>query len=149
MTQNRIRELLRDPTFETPSRDYFEVRMPWLSFCVPRESAERLLGAMFGLHPTEWVQIQTVEGSVVHVKVEHVVFVREWTATQRETGRTFWKQIDQEYEEKEEQEPPTAPEGGEEESEGSDEGSEPGLGVVLGAGTVILVLLNLLKDVLL
>lgn len=101
MTRNRIQELLRDPTLESPSREYFEVRLPWIGFCVPRESAQRLLEAMVGLHPVDWVQIQTVEGSVVYVRVEHVVFVREWTPAQRETGRQFWKQIDQEYEEKE------------------------------------------------
>lgn len=101
MTRNRIQELVRDPTLESPSREYFEVRLPWTGFCVPRESAQRLLEAMVGLHPVEWVQIQTVEGSVVHLRVEHVVFVREWTPAQRQTGRQFWKEIDQEYEETE------------------------------------------------
>jgi len=147
MEKNRIQELLRDPTFESPSRDYFEVRMPWLSVAVSRETAERILEALFGLHRTEGVQGQTVEGSVVHIRVRDVVFVREWTATQRETGRKFWKAIDEEYEEKEE--PPTAPEGGEEEPESTGDANEPGIRVVLIAGTVLLLVLNLLKAVLL
>ena len=51
MSENRIRELLRDPTFDQPALDYYEVRLPWQSFAVRQESAERILEAMLDLQP--------------------------------------------------------------------------------------------------
>ena len=98
MTQNRIQQLLRDPTLEQPALDYYEVRLPWQSFAVRREVAERVMEATRGLERDEWVRIETVGGSVAWVRTEHVVFVREWSSAQRESERRFWAQIDSEYE---------------------------------------------------
>ncbi|UCC24448.1 MAG: hypothetical protein JSU98_12000 [Gemmatimonadales bacterium] len=116
MGENRIRELLRDPTLDQPALDYFEVRLPWQSFAVRQEAAERILEAMLGHERAEWVRAETVTGSVVHIRTEHVVFVREWSQAQRDTERRFWKQIDKEYEE-DENPPSDAPPQGEGQSE--------------------------------
>ena len=119
MTQNRIQQLLRDPTLEQPALDYYEVRLPWQSFAVRREVAERVMEATRGLERDEWVRIETVGGSVAWVRTEHVVFVREWSSAQRESERRFWAQIDSEYEKRS---------GGESEgseSEGPPSGEEP------------------------
>lgn len=99
MGKHRLVQLLRDPTLEQPSLEYFEVRLPWQSFAVRRETAERVLEASFGFERAEWVRLETVGGSVAWVRTEHVVFVREWSSAQRESERQFWKQIDEEYEE--------------------------------------------------
>lgn len=99
MGKHRIEEMLRDPTLEQPTLEYFEVRLPWQSFAVRRETAERVLEATFGFERPEWVRLETVGGSVAWVRTEHVVFVREWSSAQRESERQFWKQIDEEYEE--------------------------------------------------
>ena len=123
MGENRIEELLRDPTLEQPTLEYFEVRLPWQSFAVRRETAERVMEAMVGFERTEWVRIETIGGSVAWVRTEHVVFVREWSSAQRESERRFWKQIDQEYEEANKASAST-----EEQKEGSEaqDGSETG-----------------------
>jgi hypothetical protein len=99
MAENRVAEWLRDPTFETPSTDYFEVRMPWVSFAVTREAAERILEAIVGLDRQEWVRAETVAGSVVHIRTEHVVFVREWTAAQRAAEERYWQEMEKERQE--------------------------------------------------
>jgi len=98
MGQNRMEELLRCPTLEQPSLEYFEVRLPWQSFAVRRETAERVLEAAFGIERAEWVRLETMGGSVAWIRAEHVVFVREWSSAQRESERRFWKEIDAEYE---------------------------------------------------
>jgi hypothetical protein len=102
MGENRIEALLRDPTLESPSLDYFEVRMPWGGFTVPRWSAERIVEALTGIERPDWVRVETISGSVLYLKTETVVYVREWTKTQRETNRKFWKEIEEEDEEDEE-----------------------------------------------
>jgi len=139
MGQNRMEELLRCPTLEQPSLEYFEVRLPWQSFAVPRETAERVLGAAFGIERAEWVRLETVGGSVVWVRTEHVVFVREWSTAQRESERRFWKQIDAEYEQAEKNA------AGSEGREGDTEGAvraEPteGEGGRVSIGTILLTL---------
>lgn len=96
MGQNRIQEFVRDPMLESPSLDYFEVRMPWVTFAVTRESAERIVAAMTGFDPTPWVRAETVSGSVIWVRTEAVVYVREWTGAQRASEESFWKQIEAE-----------------------------------------------------
>lgn len=119
MSENRIRELLRDPTLDQPALDYYEVRLPWQSFAVRQESAERILEAMLGQPRVDWVRAETVTGSVIYLRAEHIVFVREWSQAQRDTERRFWKQIDKEYEEDEKNgsESPEAPTDGEASSE--------------------------------
>jgi hypothetical protein len=109
MGNNRIEELLRDPTLEQPTLEYFEVRLPWQSFAVRRETAERVMEAMVGFERTEWVRLETVVGSVTWVRTEHIVFVREWSSAQRESERRFWKRIDKEYEEEGSSEGETRP----------------------------------------
>jgi hypothetical protein len=102
MGQNRIQEFVRDPTFESPSLDYFEVRMPWVTFVVTRDSAERIMEALTGFDPTPWVRAETVSGSVVWVRTEAVVLVREWSRAQRDAEDRFWKEIEAESKEREE-----------------------------------------------
>lgn len=94
-----MEELLRCPLFEQPSLEYFEVRLPWQGFAVRRECAERVLEAVSGLDRVEWVRLETMGGSVVWVRTDHIVHVREWSSAQRESERRFWQQIDDEYEE--------------------------------------------------
>lgn len=101
METNRIAEMLRDPTLGVPETDYWEVRTPWVGVCVTRESARRVLEAMTGMVQETWVRADTVEGSMVYIRAETVMYVREWTRAQRETGRQFWKEIDREDEEDE------------------------------------------------
>ncbi len=96
MDENRMQEILRDPTLEQPTLTYHEVRMPWQSFFVRSEVAARVMAAVQGLHRTDWVRIDTVTGSVAFVRTEHVVFVREWTPEQRASERTFWTALDAE-----------------------------------------------------
>lgn len=103
MAENRVAEWLRDPTFETPSMDYFEVRMPWVSFAVTREAAERILEAIVGLDRQEWVRAETVAGSMVHIRTEAVVFVREWTAAQRAAEERYWHEMEKERQEEQQQ----------------------------------------------
>ena len=69
-----------------------------------RRSAERVIDALVGFERADWVRIETVSGSVLYLKTEAVVYVREWTRAQRETNRKFWKEIDKEDEEDEENE---------------------------------------------
>ena len=104
MGQNRILEFIRDPTLESPSLDYFEVRMPWVTFAVTRDAAERIVAAMTGFDPTPWVRAETVSGSVIWVRTEAVVYVREWTEAQRASEEGFWKQIEEESAEQDEAE---------------------------------------------
>ena len=104
MGENRIEELLRDPTFESPAPDYFEVRVPGGYFPVTREAAKRILEAMAGFERVDWVRVETVSGSVLYLKTDQVVYVREWTRAQRDTNRKFWKEIDKEDEEDESKE---------------------------------------------
>lgn len=102
MGTNRIQEFIRDPTLESPSLDWFEVRMPWATFAVTRDSAERIVAAMTGFEPTPWVRAETVSGSAMWVRTEAVVSVREWTEAQRASEDAFWKQIDAEAAERNE-----------------------------------------------
>jgi len=137
METNRIEELLRDPTLGAPEMDYWEVRTPWVGVCVTRESARRVLEAMTGVVQETWVRADTVEGSMVYIRAETVMYVREWTRAQRETGRQFWKEIDRE----EVEEPPPHPEEGEGEPDPSDKGGEtPGGEDLTWAGVLLLVL---------
>jgi len=101
MAENRIEELLRDPTLESPTLDYYELRVQGGAFPVTRRSAERVLEALVGFERADWVRIETVSGSVLYLKTEAVVWVREWTRAQRDTNRKFWKEIDEEDEEDE------------------------------------------------
>jgi len=94
METNRIEEVLRDPSLEEPTLAYHEVRLPWQSLCVRPEVAARVLAAVQGIHRTDWVRVETVTGSVVFVRTEHVVFVREWTPAQRASERKFWDALD-------------------------------------------------------
>jgi len=96
METNRIEEVLRDPSLEEPTLAYHEVRLPWQSLCVRPEVAARVLAAVQGIHRTDWVRVETVTGSVVFVRTEHVVFVREWTPAQRASERKFWDALDAE-----------------------------------------------------
>jgi hypothetical protein len=128
MGQNRIQEFVRDPTLESPSLDYFEVRMPWVTFAVTRASAERIVAAMTGFELTPWVRAETVSGSVIWVRTEAVVYVREWTGAQRASEDSFWKQIEAEGMEQDE---PSK------EDDGGDAGGPDGAGdLVEGAGEV-------------
>jgi hypothetical protein len=101
MAENRIDELLRDPTLESPTLDYYELRVQGGAFPVTRRSAERVLEALIGFERADWVRIETVSGSVLYLKTEAVVWVREWSRQQRDTNRRFWKEIDKEDEEDE------------------------------------------------
>ena len=135
MGENRMEELLRCPTLEQPSLEYFQVRLPWQSFAVRRETAEKVLEAMLGFERAEWIRIETVGGSVAWVRIEHVMFVREWSSAQRESERRFWQQIDDEYEEAEK----AAKE--ERASEGSESrASEDTSGGRVSLGLIVLVL---------
>lgn len=126
MGQNRIGEFVRDPTFESPSLDYFEVRMPWVTFAVTRASAEQILAAMTGFELTPWVRAETVSGSVIWVRTEAVVYVREWTGAQRASEESFWKQI--EAEAAEWNEPSGEDDGGD--TDGPTQNGDPGEGAV-------------------
>lgn len=96
MTQNRLQQVLRDPTFESPSREYFEVRMTSVSYAVTRSSAERVMEALVGLHRAPWVRAETVTGSTVWIRTAAVVSVREWTEVQRASEQEFWQAIEAE-----------------------------------------------------
>ena len=124
MGENRILEFVRDPTLESPSLDYFEVRMPWVTFAVTRASAERIVEAMTGFEPTPWVRAETVSGSVIWVRTEAVVYVREWTEAQRASEDGFWKQMDAEAAERNQ----TSEEADGGDADGPTEGGDPGEG---------------------
>jgi hypothetical protein len=124
MAENRILEFVRDPTLESPSLDYFEVRMPWVTFAVTRASAERIVEAMTGFEPTPWVRAETVSGSVIWVRTEAVVYVREWTEAQRASEDGFWKQMDAEAAERNQ----TSEEADGGDADGPTEGGDPGEG---------------------
>lgn len=98
MGENRIQEFLRDPTLESPAPDYFEVRLPWCALAVRRETAERIVEALLARDSSRWFRVETVTGSVVVLRAEDVIYVREWSRGQRASERHFWKKIDEEDE---------------------------------------------------
>jgi hypothetical protein len=94
---NRMREYFRDPTLEQPTTEsYYVVRIPWDSFVVGREDAARILAAIGGFDAPTVVRCQTVTGSVVYVRSDVILYVRECTRAQRDAERRFWKEIDEE-----------------------------------------------------
>jgi len=95
---NRIRKHFRDPALEEPATDFFVVRVPFERLVVAREQAERLLAAMTTYQPPSVVRCQTIYGSVVFIRPETVLYVRECTKAQRDAERRFWKEIDDEDE---------------------------------------------------
>lgn len=98
---NRIRQHFRDPTLESPPTDYYVVRLPWDSFVVGREDAARILGALSAFEAPTVIRCQTVSGSVVYVRSDAILYVRESTRAQRDAERWFWKEIDDEDSESE------------------------------------------------
>ncbi len=97
--ENRIEEILRDPTLEQPTLTYHEVWMPGMSMLVRPEVAERVIEAVYGLHRPEWVQVETITGSVAHVRTEYIVFVRESTPGQRSSELALSKALEKEWRE--------------------------------------------------
>ena len=93
---NRMHEHFRDPTLESPATDYYVVRIPWDSFVVGREDAARILAALSGFEAPTVIRCQTVSGSVVYVRSDAIMYVRESTRAQRDAERRFWNEIDQE-----------------------------------------------------
>jgi len=93
-------ELLRDPTLEQPTDEYYRVRLKPHGFMyVTRDSPARILSALESAAPPSFVRCETVGGSVAHVRTETVIYVHQSTKAQREAERRFWKQIDDEDEE--------------------------------------------------
>ena len=99
MGKNRIRVHLRDPTLDQPSTDYYVVRMRWGGFCVTPSSAERVLAAMSRLGGPEVIRMETITGSVVHVRVDQITYVQESTRAQRAAERRLWRALDDEEDE--------------------------------------------------
>jgi len=99
MDKNRIKVHFRDPTLEQPSTDYYVVRMRWGGFKVTRSSAERVLAAMSRLGGPEVLRVETITGSVVHLRVDQIIFVQESTRAQRAAERRLWKALDDEEDE--------------------------------------------------
>jgi hypothetical protein len=99
MDMNRIKVHFRDPTLEQPSTDYYVVQMGQAGLCVTRSSAERVLAAMCRLGGPEVLRVETITGSVVHVRVDQIKFVRESTRAQRAAERRLWKALDDEEDE--------------------------------------------------
>lgn len=93
---NRIDRYFRDPSLERPSTDHYVVRLPWDSFVVGREDAARILAVLNGYEAPTVVRCQTVSGSVVYVRSDAILYVRESTRAQRDAERRFWKEIDDE-----------------------------------------------------
>ena len=93
---NRMGPFFRDPALEQPATDYFVVRLPFERFVVARREAERLLAAMTAFRTPSVVRCQTIYGSVVFIRPETVLYVRECTRAQRDAERRFWKEIDEE-----------------------------------------------------
>lgn len=103
MTMNRIRKYFRDPTLEEPRTDYYIVRLPWDSFLVGREDAARILAAVGGFEAPTVIRCETITRSVVYVRTDTIMFVRECTRAQRDAERRFWKEIDSEEEDSDEE----------------------------------------------
>ena len=102
MGKNRLEEIFRDPTLETPPTDHFVVRHRWGGFCVTREMATRILTAISGLGPARMLRVETITGSVVFIRTDAIVFVRESTRAQRKAEERFWKMLDDEESEDDE-----------------------------------------------
>lgn len=96
MGKNRLEEIFRDPTLETPPADHFVVRHQWGGFCVTREMATRILTAISGQGPSRMLRVETITGSVVFIRTDAIVFVRESTRAQRKAEERFWKMLDDE-----------------------------------------------------
>jgi hypothetical protein len=93
---NRMEEYFRDPELETPRVDFFIVRTHWDSFQVGRELAEAILCALARRGGPSLIRCQTIHGSVVYLRSDRVISVRECTRAQRDAQRRFWKAIDEE-----------------------------------------------------
>ena len=102
MGKNRLEEIFRDPTLETPPTDHFVVRHRWGGFCVTREMAARILAAISGHGPARMLRVETLTGSVVFIRTDAIVFVRESTRAQRKAEERFWKMLDDEESEDDE-----------------------------------------------
>lgn len=104
MNSNRIEEHFRDPTLEWPTTDYFEVRLAHGCFKVTREGAAGIVAAMRAASRPEILRIETVTGSVVHVRTDRIEYVRESTRTQRAAEDRLWKRLGEESDEDEQDE---------------------------------------------
>lgn len=93
---NRMEEFFRDPSLEAPRMDYFVVRTTWDAFQVGPEEAESILCALTRRDGPSLIRCQTIHGSVVHVRTDRIVSVRECTRAQRDAQRRFWKAIEDE-----------------------------------------------------
>ena len=107
---SRLEQCYRDPTLEEPSEDYYVVRLPWDSLVVTRWTASRIVAALCEYDASEWIRFDTVNGSVVHVRLYSVVYVRESTRAQRDAERRFWDARDQEEPKQEEEKPASSDE---------------------------------------
>lgn len=102
MGKNRIEELFRDPTLEHPAADHFVVRHRWGSFCVTEETAIRILAAVSGAGSAGLLRIETITGSMIFLRADAIVYVRQSTRAQRRAEQRFWKMLDDEEDEDEE-----------------------------------------------
>ena len=98
MGNNRMEKYFRDPTLESPTTDFYRVRLEWESILVNEENAARILAAASGTGPPKIVRCETITGSVVYVRSDTVVFVTESTKAQRDAERRLWKKLDDEDE---------------------------------------------------
>ena len=72
MGKNRLEEVFRDPTLETPPADHFVVRHQWGGFCVTREVATTILTAISGHGPARMLRVETLSGSVVFIRTDAI-----------------------------------------------------------------------------
>lgn len=95
MDTNRIRAFLPDPT---ATRDHWEVRTISNALYVTPDSGRRLAQLLADVTRHEWIVLEGIGGSAVHLRTDQILYVREWTQDQRERARTYWRAVeDEEY----------------------------------------------------
>ena len=105
MGKNRLGEFFRDPTLDSPSAEYFRVRLPWESIFVNRATAARILAETNGRDAPKLIRCETITGSVVYVRTDTVMMVFESTPAQRRAERRLWKLLDEEEEQDDKPDP--------------------------------------------